>query len=879
MKDVSKDVGQDTGMTENNLSAEEMSAEEAHDLEQALKGLGLSDDLPEVALVAGPRPDREAAARIKARTLGMVRAERAAKVAGVKARAAGAKAGVAGAGGGAGGDRRNRIWWVGTVVVAAGLLAFIILGALGRVPGLPFAPTSHGGSTPLSGTKLDGVVRTIQMIDAQTAWATGAGVAYRTVDGGNSWTEFRFHSADANARWMASTALDRDHLWVVEEDTQGNSGAIWSTKDGGSTWTHANLVLGSNWAATVNLDFTSATDGWLLVSSDAAAGQMSKAIYHSEDGGQSWVLVASGFPGSGTTPPALSAGGGSWLTGGMYTTGMAFQNNVSGWVTGSYHGNDLIPVYRTNDGGKSWTLQNLDIPANLKTPNTHGNGISPIFFGPKRLDGVLPVGLRSGDSYSVAVFQTKDGGRTWSFGGAVEAPELSSGSAVDGRLLGVDSQHLWIVAHGGVLYRTQDGGKTWSKTSAGQDLAGVSFGSATTGLGLSSARELVKSTDGGATWVPLGAQVSGPSDSTSPSSTAQLSLSVIRMMDPTDGWGIQWTQTAGYLYRTADGGRTWTKVSLPSGDQLPAGGFSFNPVAGPAGPGNELWAGTSKQGTSDVILYHTTDGGATWQTTTVATGYTNGIPVHPGAVSFVDAVHGWLMVSPEHGMNSEPGELLATNDGGKTWTEVTHDGPNPGDMPFGGSILFTSTTDGWLVGSQTSTTQDYLYRTTDGGKTWNKVDLPVPASIPGGWVNRIELPKVFGTAGTGKETVLPVNFGKPNAGVIFGGAYVSDDGGSSWRFAGGLIPDFVVPTFLTARDGFAATSKGLFATSDGGATWNLVNSPKLAELTAGNFSLASTTFVTPKVGWILLQLSNQTSQLLETQDGGQTWAVVPAAAR
>ena len=105
-------------------------------------------------------------------------------------------------------------------------------------------------------------------------------------------------------------------------------------------------------------------------------------------------------------------------------------------------------------------------------------------------------------------------------------------------------------------------------------------------------------------------------------------------------------------------------------------------------------------------VLHTTDGAATWATTSL----TAVLPpnTYPLAMDFVDGQHGWIAGFAETG---EAPVVLATTDGGASWQSVASPGSLTGDFIV--TLEFVSALEGWASG-------EALYHTTDGGVTWTR---------------------------------------------------------------------------------------------------------------------------------------------------------------
>ena len=207
----------------------------------------------------------------------------------------------------------------------------------------------------------------------------------------------------------------------------------------------------------------------------------------------------------------------------------------------------------------------------------------------------------------------------------------------------VDENVGFITGGRGTILKTEDGGKTWARKMARSDtpgrggrrggiranLMGIQMINETTGFIAGSENTILKTTDGGETWV-------GSSERARVGETRN-NLEGIWFVSPTTGWIIG---SFGTLLRTTDGGGTWEKRD-PGFDNNLFGIYFVDENTG--------WI-SGQEG----LILHTADGGATWNQQKTES-YDD---LHD--IIFVDAMVGWAV----GGYNS----VLHTTDGGKTWT-------------------------------------------------------------------------------------------------------------------------------------------------------------------------------------------------------------------
>ena len=354
--------------------------------------------------------------------------------------------------------------------------------------------------------------------------------------------------------------------------------------------------------------------------------------------------------------------------------------------------------------------------------------------------------------------------------------------------------------------------------------------------------------------------------------------SSIKMITGTAGWALN-----GYhLIRTRDGGNQWEDITLP--------GKIANPrdIITEFLDDNTAWLATSAEKGSGVTVFRTGDGGRSWMSASVPAEST-GSELILLSLNFIDSEHGWLMVQPEHGMNSSPGQLFATTDGGAAWSQIaTTSGTeniDPGALPFGGEVVFRDSATGWVVGANASTAPNRLYITQDGGHTWQQQKLALPTGYLKGKINVETSPVLFPPdfkEGVLKAAFVPDSYKTVDYANIF---YITRDGGLTWQSRKPIQPDGIRSAFINAdnwwywqtesrESGSTAPVKvKLCHTADAGRTWSEISPDKtLQELFQSGQDIRDLDFIDDKTGWMLISPQDTSSDiLLKTTDGGKNW--------
>jgi photosystem II stability/assembly factor-like uncharacterized protein len=319
----------------------------------------------------------------------------------------------------------------------------------------------------------------------------------------------------------------------------------------------------------------------------------------------------------------------------------------------------------------------------------------------------------------------------------------------------------------------------------------------------------------------------------------------------------------GGVWKTTDYGRTW----LPIFDDQPTGSIGAIAIA-PSNP-DIIYVGSGEGNqrpdlaTGDGI-YRSGDGGKTW--THLGLRDAQQIPQIIVDPRNPDRIFVAALGHP-YGANPERG-VFRSNDGGRTFekvlykdedtgaAEVAFDPKNP-DIVY--AALWESRQAPWENGVFTGAGSG-LYKSTDGGTTWRPIGKGLPAGADG--LGRIGL----GTCDAQPSRIYAV-IASPQK---LGGLYRSDDSGESWRRVNddsrlwGREGDFhEIKTDPTNCDVVYAANIAAWTSTDGGATFTDFRG-------APGGDDYQRIWINPRNPNIVIMIADQGAVI--TVNGGETWS-------
>ena len=597
----------------------------------------------------------------------------------------------------------------------------------------------------------------------------------------------------------------------------------------------------------------STVDPNIVLAGIAPDGSVGGTLYRSSDGGNTWSEV-SALAGTSVFDIEFATGGNAYI-------------------------GTIDSVWKSTDGGLTWTAHNLGIGLNDQVFDVALDPSNPsiLWAGIADASGAQPVN----------VMRSTDAGVTWTnLTPPLGQPLSCQAIAVDP---GDSNTVIAVFAGsfgGGQVWVTTTGGSSWTNRSAGLPnnpmravvydgtrllvAGGQLFGSQNVGL--------YESINLGATWTALHR-----------SNWPRLVVNDIAV-DPVDSQKILVATDGTGVHRTTDGGASW-QIGIGGTGALAGRSLRFQP-----GSSTELFLGTSS-----LAVFRSTDGGNTFASSSRGISSLNLFSIHANpldpnqlAVAFQGANNGGVFSSTDGGdtwlLESAPptrysavrfapdGTLYAISSGPSSvapeglyrresngsWTSL---GPNQGalfesdlaTMRFSvndPALILLGGADFGVAGFEGT-----IWRTTNAGQTWTKVH-EFGDSQP---VTDIEIVE------DGLDQVMIASH--DDSGGNQAGVLRSTDGGVSWLPSrSGLPTTFLRAPRLCASHNDPQTfyfsgwlsfnSSGLFRTNDGGVTW--ISTGWTGSARADDVACH------PDVQLLFISLSDG-SQVVRSTDGGATF--------
>jgi photosystem II stability/assembly factor-like uncharacterized protein len=546
-----------------------------------------------------------------------------------------------------------------------------------------------------------------------------AGVGlFRTQDGGQTWSLLAACDTAGIPRRIGVIAIDpfdSQHLMLggTTHDT-GDASALFSSLDGGTTWTRQNFVSPNNyWCHAVI--FHPAVQGVVFASVDENGSK--NGIWRSQDGGNNWQQLTAGLPAA-----SLMA---------RISLALAPSNPDTIYAIAANSTDAVLGVFKSANQGSNWT--SIGGTAFAKEGQmTYGNCI---VVHPTNANVVLCGG--------VDLHLTTDGGNSWSQATHWDADRGTPQYAhADHHALAMPASQPGRIydANDGGIDMSDDGGANWTNRSNG--LAATMFydidvcqsdgrcygggaqdnGTVTTSDGKPDDFSEVLGGDGG--WI-----VFDPNDAThfyasyynfhifrwkagtptevTPSGVTDAEHASVWMvfitLDPNDSNTVYTASTR--VWKTSDDGATWTPVSAT----LDGSVITAIEVA----PANSkcVYVGTENGG-----FFSSADGGTTWSgdlaSSTLPGMIVTRIETHPQNAQTIYVTVGGTGHS----------HVFRSDDAGVTWRDT--DGGQLPDSPHHAILCRPDQPNTLFVASDSA-----VFRSDDSGATWSNISGDLPTTM------------------------------------------------------------------------------------------------------------------------------------------------------
>jgi len=517
---------------------------------------------------------------------------------------------------------------------------------------------------------------------------------YRSRDGGATWEKILFKNNDvgaidlafdpANSKIIYATLWNvRRPPWFIYAPANGPGGGIYKSTDGGATWNEITNGISTEGLGRIGITVSPVNSRRVYAIVDAKAG----GFYVSNDAGASWTKTSSDNR--------------IWGRGWYFCKVTAHPKEADTVYVGN------TSVYRSTDAGKTWT----PIKGAPGGDDYHQLWINP--DDPKRM-------IVGSDQGAVV---TEDGAQTWSswynqstaqlyhVAADYRFPYWVTGAQQDSGAIGVPSRsnHSEISMH------------DWSGICAGGESGytapdplnpSILFGDVVSRCDVTTGTTKNVSPERG------GDPMTFRHDWTQPLVCSQADSHALYFANQ-------------FLYKTTNGGETWTQISQDLTREDPGVPPNLNEAAATDAPAakrrgviytvapSPLRAPMIWIGTDDGYIHLTNDDGKTWQNVTPSpmTSWSKVVMIDASHFDVNEAYAAW----ERHQLEDYEPYVYRTRDGGKSWQKIINGLP-------AGIYVQTVKEDPQRKGLLFAGTERGVFVSFDDGDNWQSLQLNLPAS-------------------------------------------------------------------------------------------------------------------------------------------------------
>lgn len=591
-----------------------------------------------------------------------------------------------------------------------------------------------------------------------------------------------------------------------------------------------------------------------------------------------------------------------------------YGNISSRIVTGTYDPNNPNIIYIGPANGGVWKSTDNGVTWNPLTDNEVSMAMGAIVVDPTNSNivyaGTGEATYSGASYYGRGLLKSTNGGSTW-INYTSGLPSSTYFSRL--KIRPNNSNQLLAALGNNGLYRSTNGGQTWTQILSGRVDDVVFSPSGDTAFAVGSGIGIRRSTNGGQTFATFGSDL--PSGTRNHFDLSQTNPAIM--------YAAVYSSSNVNIYKSTNYGVNWTSITPTSNFQNLAGQawYDLYCFVNPKNP-NKVYVGT-------IDIFRSTDGSTF---TNITNGYNGGyvhvdqhyLFFHPtNENTFIVCNDGGIWRTTDNGntftnLNQNltltqfyriaaspfnPGRILGgTQDNGtqQTFSTLNWSAAYGGD---GGEVCFNPFDQNFILGE---TQNGGIFRTTNGGASWNQAQSGLNVSESVAWVAPIiSHPTVSGTFFTARTSVYkttnnggnwtaissPVNgtypiremaISKTNPNIMYATSnaliFKSTNGGVNWTNVTTGLPNrtitsvYVHPSdeniVLLTFSGFG-TDK-VYKSTNGGSSWVSIDGP-LPDAPVNDLFIYTSNPGKPNTYFVATDIG-----VFVTDDNGVSWTEIPS---